>query len=445
MTATPGSRPRLTSRPSPRVAVPHPSSDAARLRRLLDAQALITAGLPVPDALTRITHLACELTGARFGATAVAHAGSGVDLLVQVGEPRDIAAAATDSSVAVAGETTMCFLVVPVTITDEDAAGVVGEITLADTAGGQFSAADEEMVAALATVAATVLDNAGREAAARRHDEWANAAHEITRALLAEADVDMVLEVVSHALTLGEADLGMLALPDKDGRLRATVVVGAGAERFGNQVVDPDSSELARMLSTGQSVLCTDLTALTDPDFDNTDGFGPLMTAPLIDVHGVRGSVLLFRTAGRAPFTESDAAQLQMYADHVALALDMDDARSDAEWLRVLEVRHSIAQDLHDNVIQRLFATGMGLHSIDPTVLPDNLGQRLARCVSELDDTIDEIRERVFGLRNHDSARAESRFPRMRDEHGAGHRPAPGPQPTEAATRRPVPVPRPGG
>ena len=67
----------------------------------------------------------------------------------------------------------------------------------------------------------------------------------------------------------------------------------------------------------------------------------------------------------------------------------------------VLEVRHRIAQDMHDNLIQRLFATGMGLQVLAERSEPrdPDLAQRLNRYISELDETIDQVRERVFGLR----------------------------------------------
>ena len=95
----------------------------------------------------------------------------------------------------------------------------------------------------------------------------------------------------------------------------------------------------------------------------------------------------------------------------------MADARDDAEWMRVLEVRHGLAQDLHDNVIQRLFAIGMGLQGLADQPMPAPVAERLGRHISDLDDTIDEIRERVFGLREDSAAgwqRVTARFPHVR-------------------------------
>ena len=89
-----------------------------------------------------------------------------------------------------------------------------------------------------------------------------------------------------------------------------------------------------------------------------------------------------------------------------------DDARLRGEWVRVLEVRHRIAQDLHDNVMQRLFATGVGLQSLAAS-LPTDAANRLGRHVTDLDETIDEIRTRIFGLREDGSlphGPAQSRF-----------------------------------
>ena len=124
------------------------------------------------------------------------------------------------------------------------------------------------------------------------------------------------------------------------------------------------------------------------------------MLAPLVDVQGVRGAVLLIRQRGRLPFLAEDVLRLSTFAAQVALAFELNDARGDAEWLRVVEDRHRIAQDLHDNVMQRLFATGVGLDALagqaglDPVV-----EAKLRDYVTDLDETIEQIRARVFGLR----------------------------------------------
>jgi signal transduction histidine kinase len=156
------------------------------------------------------------------------------------------------------------------------------------------------------------------------------------------------------------------------------------------------------------------MTTLANDDFVNAFRYGPLMLAPLVDARGVRGAVLLMRTVGRVPFHQRDLDSATTFADQVALALQLNDARADAEMVHVLEDRQRIGDDLHDNVIQRLFATGVGLQRLaDGGLSPDDAAT-LRRHINDLDETIAQVRDRVFGLRSGlTQSRPQRRFPRV--------------------------------
>jgi PAS domain S-box-containing protein len=93
--------------------------------------------------------------------------------------------------------------------------------------------------------------------------------------------------------------------------------------------------------------------------------------------------------------------------------------------LAQLEDRERIARELHDTVIQRLFATGMALQSMASQV-PADQAPRLEQAVDDLDETIREVRTAIFGLRSHlDWAGGRPLAPRIDedavtiDQHGA--------------------------
>jgi signal transduction histidine kinase len=93
----------------------------------------------------------------------------------------------------------------------------------------------------------------------------------------------------------------------------------------------------------------------------------------------------------------------EAFAGQAAIALELSDARADQQRLGVLEDRDRIARDLHDHVIQRLFAAGLSLQSI--AVDDEAVDQRLTRTVAELDETIGQIRSTIFALQD-DSSRS---------------------------------------
>jgi GAF domain-containing protein len=287
------------------------------------------------------------------------------------------------------------FLGVPILVRGE----VFGELYLAAPLRGRFDEADEEVVTALAATAATAIANARLYDAARRSREWLNASGDIARALLANADVDILLDVVSRARRVAEADYGGLILPTGDGQLEVTATVGLGADDIRGLVFDPQESAMGHAIVAGETIAMADMMQWAKADHPNVHNFGPAMIAPLLDSQGTRGAVLLMRTADRVAFTDADLEMATTFATQVALALQYADARADAEWLRVLEDRHKIAQDLHDNVMQRLFATGVGLQGLANLPLDGEIAARLSRHIADLDDTIEQIRTRVFGLR----------------------------------------------
>jgi signal transduction histidine kinase len=94
------------------------------------------------------------------------------------------------------------------------------------------------------------------------------------------------------------------------------------------------------------------------------------------------------------------------FAAQAALALELADIRRDAEQVTMLHDRERIARDLHDLVIQRLYATGMSLQGSLPLITRPEVKERVSRAVDALDDTIGEIRSAIFALQaRHDIKR----------------------------------------
>jgi GAF domain-containing protein len=423
------------------VSGPQRRTSADRIRGLLEAQRAINHDLTLTSVLDRIVRTACELVGASYGALAVIAADGSVEhfvhrgfdpqaaarigdflpgtgvlgaLLAEPGAVRldDLAAESRNRDFPLRHPSMRSFLGVPIRA---HGAGF-GELYLADPSVGRFDADDEELVIALAATAGTAIENARLYDEAARSRDWLNASGEIARALLSNADEEVLLDVVTRALRVAEADYACLILPTDDRRLRVAVALGLGANTFAGRIFDPAASTMGKAILAAESIRTHDMTLWADVTFDNRFDYGPAMIVPLVDARGSRGAVLMMRTSTRVPFTLHDVEQASTFAAQVAVALELNEARAEAEWGRALEERHRIAQDLHDNVMQRLFATGMGLQALTDQPLEPEVAARLTRHIADLDDTIDEIRNRVFGLRT-DAAeppRPRDRFPHVR-------------------------------
>lgn len=98
------------------------------------------------------------------------------------------------------------------------------------------------------------------------------------------------------------------------------------------------------------------------------------------------------------PLTQAAADMLATFAAQAAIALELAEHRRQAERVAVFEDRDRIARDLHDLVIQRLYATGMSLQGARALIGVPEAGRRVDLAVDALDDTIKEIRSSIFAL-----------------------------------------------
>jgi signal transduction histidine kinase len=123
------------------------------------------------------------------------------------------------------------------------------------------------------------------------------------------------------------------------------------------------------------------------------------MLVPLSGADRQLGALLLCRQRGRPAFTQTELELACGFAGQAVVAVEFAQARTDQERMLVLSDRHRIARDLHDQVIQRLFATGLRLQQLSDRMGPGPIADRINARVDELDETINEIRSTIFGLR----------------------------------------------
>jgi signal transduction histidine kinase len=144
------------------------------------------------------------------------------------------------------------------------------------------------------------------------------------------------------------------------------------------------------------------------------EGSGPALLLPLRVTDAVAGVLVVLRNAGAPPFREEQLDMMAAFADQAALAWQLASTQRRVRELDVLTDRDRIARDLHDHVIQRLFAVGLALQGTIPRARSTEVQQRLSGCVDDLQQVIQEIRTAIFDL--HGAGSGTSRLRQRLDE-----------------------------
>ncbi|MFF0309959.1 GAF domain-containing protein [Streptosporangium sp. NPDC004379] len=298
------------------------------------------------------------------------------------------------------------FLGVPVRVREE----VFGNLYLTEKrGGGEFDEEDEAIVVALATAAGVAIENARLYEETRRREVWLQASSDVTTALLSGAEPTEVLTLVARrAREMAGADVVAVLLPGPSGEtLRWEISDGAPGVRPAGAELPVSGTLAGRAFLSGEPVTASERDADDDSFIaDAAAGFtlggetpiGPVAAVPLGRAGAVRGVLKLGKRTGRIPFSTGELHTLRSFAGQAALALELAEARRDAERLGLLEDRDRIAKDLHDVVIQRLFAVAMTLMSIVRLVEHPEAASRLRHGIDELDETIRQIRSTIFAL-----------------------------------------------
>ncbi|MFG2890265.1 GAF domain-containing sensor histidine kinase [Streptomyces sp. NPDC048248] len=398
----------------------------ARLPQLLEAMRTVGAGFDLHVTLDRIAQTAAELADARYAAIGIIDdAGEGLSDFVTYGvspqerqriaalpdgrtgllgalihDPKPLRLADLGQDVRSAGLPSghppmRTFLGVPIRVQGE----IFGNLYLTEKrGGGEFSEEDLHMVRVLATEAGIAIGNARVYALTRQRERWIDGSVAVTTELLAGSDVDDALAVVAEqARKLADSAAGIVLLPDDEGGLEIVAVSADDpAGILGTRI--PPESPVTEQLLAGEPVFMDD--SATDPRMITAIAprFGPSMMLPLRSGGRVLGTLATPRHRGARPFTGAERTLATQFAAQAALALVLVDAQRDRERLAVFEDRDRIARDLHDLVIQRLFATGMMLESAQRKAVVPEVSEGIGTAVDELDITIQEIRTAIFAL-----------------------------------------------
>lgn len=401
-----------------------------RMDGLVEAMLVVTAGLELDETLRTIVHTAIELVDAHYGALGVrGHdhqltefiyegideaareqigplpEGRGVlGLLIDQPKPIRLPVLANHpSSVGFPPNhpPMSTFLGVPVRIREE----VFGNLYLTEKANGQpFTEDDEVLVQALAAAAGIAIENARLFEETKTRQAWIAATRDISTELLAGTEQGMVYQLIAEKmLSLAEAEHILVSVPEDPDVLPADVrelLVVESMGTGGSNLVGHSYGAVGT--ASGQAFF--ERTPLRFAALD-TAGIGeslpnggPALVLPLRAADTVSGVLVILRSCGGPPFTDDQLEMMTAFADQAALALQLADAQRQVRELDIMTDRDRIARDLHDHVIQRLFAVGLALQGTIPRSRVPEVQRRLTEAVDDLQDVVQDIRTAIFDL-----------------------------------------------
>ena len=283
------------------------------------------------------------------------------------------------------------FLGVPIRVRNE----IFGNLYLTESTRGEFTLEDEELARALAATAAVAIENARLYEAAQSRGEWLRASATITRELLAVDAVDpraSLGTIAELSRRLAGADTVTVLLPVEEGgeELTVEVAVGEGADTLPGLSLPLAGTLAGRCFLRGEPGRVSsraEVSGLTAAVVDAPD-LGPLLVLPLLGSRSVHGVLAVGRLVGGAAFSAEDLRMASGFANQAALAIELAEARAEQQRVLMFEERERIAADLHDHVIQRLFAAGLSLQGVASALAPGGVADRITGAIADIDDTI---------------------------------------------------------
>ena len=273
---------------------------------------------------------------------------------------------------------------------------VFGNLYLTEKQGGlRFTKQDEVLVQGLASAAGFVIENARAYGLSERRRQWLEASAEVAASLQPPIDLDRALSQITTLArrTAGAAATALVQFPDgQDGRVAAI------------DGIDP--AELEPLLPAIAEAAAVEVDG--GPPREVSMGERTAVVLPLRAHLAETGALVSIFDRGQRLDDYEERELLVAFADQAGLALDRAQAFEDREELAVVSERDRIARDLHDIVIQRLFATGMRLQGLRQGASTEEVNERLAKAVDDLDLTIKDIRSTIFALQNRQSGTLRS-------------------------------------
>ncbi|MGY4099909.1 GAF domain-containing protein [Nocardia sp. R16R-3T] len=412
-----------------------------QMDRLIEAMLVVTAGLDLDNTLRSIVHTAIELVDAEYGALGVRETDKlsiqlaefvyeGIDdrTRVMIGDlprghgvlgllfeqPKPLRLADLSNHPSSVGfpahhPPMHTFLGVPVKVRDE----IFGNLYLTEKAGGQeFTEDDEVVVQALAAAAGIAIANARLYEQSRIRQQWLEANRDVATELLAGGEPGTALELVAdRALTLTHSACTFLALPEDPDtptedvtELVVVAAAGIGAEKLIGERIPMSAAHTGEAFRYGRVDTVDELNFT--PSFDVPSKFGPALILPLRAEDSVIGMLATVQPAGAQPLDEAGQSMMAAFSDQAALALQQATTQRRMRELDVLSDRDRIARDLHDHVIQRLFAVGLSLQGTAQRARAPELKARLTETIHDIQSIVQEIRHSIFDLHSPTTADA---------------------------------------
>lgn len=400
-----------------------------RLDGLLEAMLVVTSGLELNATLRAIVHAATNLVDARYGALEVhdgeqrvmnfVHEGIDEETVRRIGhlpegkgiiglfidEPKALRLDDLSRHPASVGfpehhPPMRTFLGVPVLVRGES----FGTLYLTDKTNGQpFSDDDEVLVQALAAAAGIAIANAALYQQAKERQSWIEATRDIATELLSGTEPATVYRLLAEeAVKLTAADAALVAVPlDEEAEpadvaeLMVIETIGAAVESVGGQTIPVAGTALGEVFVSGMP---RQIDRLDMEGLDDLEDAGPALLLPLRATGTVAGVVVVVGKDGPGFFSNDQLEMMAAFADQAALALQLATSQRQMRELDLLTDRDRIARDLHDHVIQRLFAVGLSLQAAVPRAREPQVQQRLSGAIDDLQAVIQEIRTTIFDL-----------------------------------------------
>ncbi len=416
-------------------------STQVRLRHLVAANNAVVSDLDLPSVLTRIAETARELVGAKYAAIGIIGHNGYLDQFIHVGldaesvrrigplpegkgllgalikDPKPIRLKSMASDPRSSGfpahhPPMTSFLGVPIHVRDE----IYGNLYMTDHESGEFSLDDQALAGALAATAGVAIANARLFEESTYRERLATILAATTRRMLADDEHGAIDLMVEGASELAQADLVCVGLASADhGQVVVDRAAGLGSGLLDQATFPLADGAIKEVLERRELRVVDDAAGCSPDGLLWHTRMGQAIVVPFDVKSNQDGVLIVCRVTERLPFLVRDHEMATTFANQLTLAIERTAARSRHQYLAQLEDRNRIARDLHDHVIQRLFAAGMSLQAVANGLGPGEASRRIRAQIADIDDTIAQIRESIFALKERPNAGSSGLRSRVRE------------------------------